>query len=63
MKFTVGIFLPIFGILALLFGHKTIQENSGKITKVVSLSKFQSVLVKWAIGVLLLALGITFMIN
>ena len=62
MNYLFGAALVVVGVIAIIFGDKTVQKDGGVVLKTFSKpSRFSVLLLKWAIGLMSIWFGIGFL--
>ena len=61
MSYIVGICLVAFGLVAIIFGGKNVQDKVGSILHVFATRRLNAAVLKWAIGLLCIWFGVAFL--
>ena len=61
MSYLIGVILIIVGLVVVIYGDKRATKNGGVITKMFSMPRFNTVFLKWAVGILCVWFGLHFL--
>ena len=61
MNSLLGVILVIAGLVVVIYGDKNTNKDGGVILKTVSMPRLNAIVLKWAIGLLLIWFGLGFL--
>ena len=63
MNSLLGVVLVVMGLAVIVYGDKNVKKNGGAVLKTFSMPRLNAIVLKWAVGILLIWFGLGFIFS